>query len=216
MILFLAAAVGAAAVMAQSSDENGDNGTADVNENNHRWQLYSNGSRAWRWHHRAAGDNAQGPLARLRRSDLDRDQFLADALDITVEELHEARTEARTAGIQQAVEDEIISQEEADLLIGAIKLRSIINKDELLAAVLGVDGAELEAARVDGRLMRELLEESELDPADVRDGLRTAFEAAVDEAVRSGEITEEQAKQIIEFDGPRRLMERFRRSGIRW
>src|SRR5687767_12844048 len=45
------------------------------------------------------------------------DTYLADALGITVAELETAREEARTAAIEQAVEDGLLTREQADELL---------------------------------------------------------------------------------------------------
>jgi len=113
------------------------------------------------------------------------DTFLADALGITVAELQTAREEARTAAIEQAVEDGLLTREQADelLLNGGFGRRGLgghgwfgfrvgIDYDTFLANALGITVDELQAARQEAR------------------------EAAIADALAEGRITEEQAELL--------------------
>jgi hypothetical protein len=213
LIFLLTLVIGAAAVFAQTSgDAEGISGADDGSEESDQ---VTPGDRTgfWRPWGRGPDEPHQGPIARLRRSGIDRDQLLADALDISPEELVEARAEAREAGILQAVEEEVITQDEADLLLAVIAFKGSVNKAELMANAVGISLEELEQAREDGLGLRGLLEELGLSPDDVREGLRAAFESSVEDAVSSGSITQEQADLILEFERPVRFLRRMHPSG---
>jgi len=111
------------------------------------------------------------------------DQFLADALGITVEELQVAQQKANDAALAQAVEQGLLTQEQADAIkardgrfpfamIRQFGLKADIDMDALLADALGVTPDELTAAR------------------------QTARDAALDQAVADGKLTQEQADQM--------------------
>jgi ribosomal protein S20 len=123
---------------------------------------------------------------------IDYQQLLADALGITVDELQSAFDQARTAAIEQAVEEGRITREQADEMLvwgglggkgfGGFVGRmgrgfkgisdSAIDGNALLAEALGITVEELDAAR------------------------ETANQAAIDQAVKEGLITQEQADQM--------------------
>jgi hypothetical protein len=141
---------------------------------------------------------------------IDRQALLAEALGITVEELQAAQEEANRAAIQQAVDEGLITQEEADSMLSRMALRSYLDREALLAEALGITEEELEAARSEGKPLMVLMYELELDPATVRTALQTAYEEAIQQAVTDGVITQEQADEILEsggpgFGGPRRF-----------
>ena len=109
------------------------------------------------------------------------DELLADALGITAEELAAARTAAQEARLAQAVEQGLLTQEQADALqAGAATGRGpgghfgrgfgrAIDGDELLADALGITAEELAAAQ------------------------EAAAAAGLEQAVADGTITQEQA-----------------------
>lgn len=154
------------------------------------------------------------------------DQYLADALGITLDELTAAYQAANQAALDQAVADGLITQAQADELAargtafpfgkrwGGWLSRSGIDYEALLAAELNISVEELQAARqeahnarvdqavADGRLTAEqadLLkgEYALRNNSDFRSAMQSAFEAAVREAVESGVITQAQADQIL-------------------
>lgn len=111
--------------------------------------------------------------------DDNRDELLADALGITVEELAAAQTAAQEAGLAQAVEEGLLTQEEADAIQanaadgghgpGGHFMGRGAEGDQLLADALGITVEELEAAE------------------------EIAFAAGLEQAVTDGTITQEQA-----------------------
>jgi len=110
--------------------------------------------------------------------------YLADALGITTDELATAQEEATTAALDQAVEEGLITQAQADSIKengarfpGAHGLfghfgSSTIDMEALLADALGITTDELQAARTE------------------------ASSTALDAAVEAGDITQEQADQM--------------------
>jgi hypothetical protein len=104
--------------------------------------------------------------------------------------------------LSQAVEDGIITQEQADAIPSVAEMQSrrdlagSLDRDALLAGALGTTLDELEAAYADGETMSSLMAEKGLDAAAVRDGLMAAHKAALAEAVADGVITQEQADRM--------------------
>jgi hypothetical protein len=130
---------------------------------------------------RGEGFHGRGP----RQGRLQDDSFLADALGITEDELDAAKEAVRAAQLEevvaQALADGLITEEQAEAILSGDgsgrSLRGLgLHKhgergegDELLAAELGISVDELEAAK------------------------ETAREAALDQAIADGLITQEQA-----------------------
>lgn len=109
------------------------------------------------------------------------DQALADALGITLAELQAAEQKAYETGIQQALDKGLITQAQADALLersGAFGRLHMpwgffgaeeIDSEALLADALGITAADLQSARLE------------------------AHDAAIQQAVTDGQITQEQA-----------------------
>ena len=125
----------------------------------------------------------------IKGGDIDYQQLLADALGITVDDLQAAYQAARDAAIDKAVEEGLITQEQADVMKvwggfsrrgtfggfvrapkGAAKgvANDTIDENALLADALGITVDELRAAR------------------------ETANQAAIEQAIAEGLITQEQ------------------------
>ncbi|MGC9522811.1 MAG: hypothetical protein ACP5HG_13130 [Anaerolineae bacterium] len=122
-----------------------------------------------------------------RGDDIDYAALLARELGITVDELEAAYEEARAAAIEAAVEEGLLTREQADRMLvwggplGKFGLRGgfggrmssgPIDEEALLANALGISVEELQAAR------------------------EAANQAAVDQAVEEGFITEEEAAEM--------------------
>lgn len=144
----------------------------------------------------------------------DYDAFIAEELDVTVEELQAARQAAHKAALDQAVAEGIISAEQAELIRAGQALREYIDHQEILSQALGIDVAELEAAREEGKSLPYLLGELGLDPADFQTAMQSAYEDAIQQAVDNGVITSSEAEQLQEngfgFRGLRKLGSGFR------
>jgi len=123
-----------------------------------------------------------GPQFQGRRGPGEDAEFLAKALGISVEELQTAHEKAQKAAIQQALEEGLITQAQADRLsgrgfppgrgLGALLVGpdSGIDMDALLAEALGITAAELQEAR------------------------EQAFSDSLAQGVADGRISEEQAE----------------------
>ncbi len=131
----------------------------------------------------------------------------ADILGISVEELQAAREEAtalvRAEAIAQAVADGQMTQEEADAILERIELgnvmRDIFNRESITAAVadaLGMSVEEVEAAHENGIGLPQLAEEAGIEMSVVVESLEQAKADALQAAVDSGLITQEQADEI--------------------
>jgi Spy/CpxP family protein refolding chaperone len=127
--------------------------------------------------------------------DSDRDEALAAALGITVEELQAARRQAAVERIAQAVEEGLITQEQADTMLAMQALHGYLDREAILAEVLGMTVDELALAREDGTL-HDLL--ANITPADLQASIQAATESAVAQAVEDGVITQAQADLVLE------------------
>ena len=128
---------------------------------------------------------------------IDKEALLVDALGITTDELQAAREEAHEAAIAQAVDEGIITQEQADEMARRRTLREdYLNREALLAEALDMTVEELETARAEGQTLTDLLEAQGLEAATVRDHLEEAHEAALEQAVADGILTQEEADEM--------------------
>jgi hypothetical protein len=200
-MLALALAFAGAAAFAQTDDNGANSGDSTQSEEVTPPQL--NG--------RPDFDGARG----------DDGAALADALGITVEELQAAQAEARTAAIEQAVEDGLLTQEQADeLLAGNGRFgRGVAMgmKHEYLADALGITVAELQAAQqtVQAQRLADMVESgaitqeqadlmaaqqavsSYIDREALQATLQAAYEDAIDQALDDGAITQAQADALL-------------------
>ena len=128
---------------------------------------------------------------------IDEATLLAEALGITTDELQAAREEANEAAIAQAVEEGLITQEQADEMLRRRTLREdYLDRAALLAEALGMTVEELEDAYAEGQTLSDLLEAQGLDAATVRDRLEEAHEAALEQAVADGVLTQDEADEM--------------------
>lgn len=128
------------------------------------------------------------------------DALLAAELGISVEALDAAQAAAREAALAQAIADGVITQEQADLMAAGQALRDYIDQETVLADLLGISAAELEAAKADGS-MRDLIDAAGLTAEEIMTAMQTARETAVAQAVADGVITQEQADQLQALPG---------------
>jgi lambda repressor-like predicted transcriptional regulator len=133
---------------------------------------------------------------------IDREALVADALGITTDELRAAHEKAMEAGLQQALDEGLITQEQADQMRAHMALRDYLDRDVIIAKALGITAEELQAARAEGKTLVELVNELGLDAATVRTAMRTARQEAIQQAVADGVITQEQADEINSHPGP--------------
>jgi hypothetical protein len=131
----------------------------------------------------------------------DFEQLLAEALGISTDELQSARQAAREAALAQALADGEITQEEYDLFQARQALREYTAREEILAAVLGISTDELRAALDAGKQIGDLLDELSISQEDFQAATQAAQEAALQQAVNDGVITQDQADQIQQGGG---------------
>jgi hypothetical protein len=154
-------------------------------------------------------------------------EYLAEALGITTDELDTAQQAAYEAGMAQAVDQGLITQEEVDALKsddGTLPYshrrsswltKNSIDFEALLAEALGISVEQLQEAKLTAQNARidqavadgELTEEQALvmkaryalsNNQKFQDSMQSAYEAAVQQAVEDGLITQEQADLLLQ------------------
>ena len=141
-------------------------------------------------------------------AELNYDEFLADELDITVAELNTAMQAARQAMLQAAVDKGLITEEQYEMMQARAALAKYIDREALTAKALGISVEEMQTAREQGKSLRDLLDEQNMDMLDFRNNLEAAYQEAVQQAVKDGVITQEQAEQFLQVDFGRNLFPR--------
>jgi hypothetical protein len=126
--------------------------------------------------------------------------LLADALGIELDDLVEAQESAHAAWLAEMVANGYMEQDQADLMLAYQALKGNIDRQAIMASVLGVTVAELEAAREDGQSLLTLLEEQGLTAEEFVAALESAYQEAVQDLVPEV-LTQEQADQILENGG---------------
>lgn len=163
----------------------------------------------------------KGPIGGYNNEDL------ANALGITVDELNAAYQKAYKAALDQAVQQGLITQAQADDLAargatfpfggrwGGWLEQKGIDFQALLADALGITGDELQAAytkafnaRIDQAVTNGNLNQEQADlmkgeyalrtNENFRSAMQSAFESAVSKAVSEGVITQAQADLILQ------------------
>ncbi len=145
--------------------------------------------------------------------EIDREALLADALNVSVEALQEAQQQAHEAALAEMVDAGYLTEAQVSLMAAQQALKEAIDREELLAEVLGVSQAELEEARANRESMAVLIEDSGLSFAELAEGMQAAYEAAVDEAVENGVITAEEAEALQEARATRGFFGNHGRGG---
>jgi len=129
-------------------------------------------------------------------SSIDYEALLADALGISLEELQSARQEALNTRLAEAVESGTLTQEQADLIKAQKALKSYLDPQALFAEALGVSVEQLQSYREEDLSLSEILAEVGKTATEVRDAQQAVYQAALDEVVADGVITQEQADQL--------------------
>lgn len=124
---------------------------------------------------------------------IDYDSLLAEALGISVEELQAAREKANAAAIQQALDQGLITPDQANLMAARSQLVNYLDRDALLAKALGISTEELQAAYDEGKPLVVLAWELKIDQDTLRTNMQNAHTEAIQQAVTDGVITQEQA-----------------------
>lgn len=157
------------------------------------------------------------------------DSYLAEALGITTDELQTAQEAARVAAIDQALEQGLITQAQADALkenkrfsfggrvgmLGFFGMKTDIDHEALLADALGITVEKLQEAQqaaADARTEQAIadgkLTQAQADLMNARQALQQYlseqgfFSKAVQQAVEAGVITQEQTDSILSREAP--------------
>lgn len=128
---------------------------------------------------------------------LDYENYLADALGLSVDDLQAARQAAADARLAAAVADGQLTQEQADMLQAKQALKDYIDPETLMSEALGVTPEQLQAYRDEGLTASEILDELGMTATEVREAQQAAYENAIQQAVTDGVITQEQADQLL-------------------
>ena len=150
---------------------------------------------------------------------------LADALGITVEELDSAIQAVRTIMVEQAVENGLLSQDQADKILSAegpqdgrrMRFPGHFMRgedfDTLLAEELGIDLETLQTAQIQAQetLLAQALEDGKITQEEydlkqahiqaspyVDEAFSQALQNALDNALADGAITQDQATLLME------------------
>lgn len=137
---------------------------------------------------------------RGKGSGIDFEALLADALNVTVEELGAARQEASEAGVQAAIEAGDLTQEQVNQMETRKALMDYIDREALMAEALGITVEELQVTRQEGKSIRDLMDELEVSAEDFQAAMQEAHEAALQQAVKDGVITQEQADDLLSHE----------------
>lgn len=134
----------------------------------------------------------------------DHAQALADALGVTLEELQAAVTQAQEAAVQQAVDDGLITQAQADRILAQITgdspgLRDFRGVGAALAR-LGVDVSTIDFQAL-------LAEQLGITVDELQTAQDEAFASLLAQAVEDGLLTQEQADQIQARHALRRYLD---------
>ena len=124
-------------------------------------------------------------------------EYLAEALGITVDELAAAQDQAYAAAVADAVTAGEITQAQADAILAKRALSDYIDREAILATALGMTTEELETALAGGQSLADIMAERDIDTATLQTNAQAAYQAAVQQAVSDGVITQAQADEYL-------------------
>ena len=140
------------------------------------------------------------------------DEILAEKLEVSVEELRDARSEAQDDYIDELVEAGVLTDQEAEDLKAwnpGETLRELISegnlvqiRDFLLTEVAGLFDMEREALEEDlseGMSLKEIAEEQDISNDEIQTRLQDHVDEVLDMATQNGLLSEEQATDINDF-----------------
>ncbi len=130
-------------------------------------------------------------------SGIDYNQLLATALGVTTEKLQSAQQAALKSVLDQAVANGTLTQDQANLIEAEQALQSYINPNDILAQALGITTDQLQTYRQQGMTLSQILSTTGKTAIDVRNAEQAAYQAAVQQAVSNGAITQAQADQVL-------------------
>jgi len=130
-------------------------------------------------------------------SSIDYNQLLADALNISLDKLQAAQKTALKSVLDQAVANGTLTQAQADLIEAQQALQSYIDPKALFAQALGISTDQLQTYRDQGMTLTQILNQVGKTAIEVRDAEQAAYQAAIQQAVTDGAITQAQADQVL-------------------
>lgn len=130
-------------------------------------------------------------------SGIDYNQLLADALNVNLVTLQAAQKTALKSVLDQAVANGTLTQAQADLIEAQQALQSYVDPNALFAQALGISTDQLQTYRDQGMTLTQILTQVGKTAIEVRDAEQAAYQAAVQKAVSDGEITQDQADQVL-------------------
>ncbi len=123
-------------------------------------------------------------------------QTLATKLGTTVEKLQAAMTDARQEAAAQGVKEGLLTQAQADRMLGTTAPGTIANAGlEAVAKTLGMSTTDLTTA-LRTKTLLTLAQEKNVDVATLRAAIVDAQKAAIDQAVKDGKLTQTQADSL--------------------
>jgi hypothetical protein len=123
---------------------------------------------------------------------------LAQALGVSPDALDEARWTAFLATLDDAVAEGHLAQQAADRLVAQAIIRQSATHEELIAAGLGITVDELQAARQEGKTVRQLVDDLGLDATTIGQNLAAFLEDLILQAAGDGQISDQQAQRILD------------------
>jgi hypothetical protein len=128
---------------------------------------------------------------------IDYNALLAQALNITTDQLNTAMQKAQSNLLDQAVANGTLTQAQADLIKARQALQSYIDPNALFAQALGISTDQLQTYRDQSMSLSQILSQVGKTAIEVRDAEQAAYQAAVQKAVSDGVITQAQADQVL-------------------
>lgn len=120
-------------------------------------------------------------------------QSLAQKLGTTVEKLQQAMSDARKDAADQAVKQGLMTQAQADRMLGRTVSGTIAQAGlDAAAKTLGMTSADLTTA-LRTKTLLTLAQEKNVDVMKLRTAIADAQKAAIDQAVKDGTLTQAQA-----------------------
>jgi hypothetical protein len=124
-------------------------------------------------------------------------QTLAQKLGTTVEKLQQAMQDARKEAAAEGVKQGILTQSQADRMMGNWAGATIANAGlEAAAKTLGMTTTELTTALRNRKTLLDLAREKNVDVTKLRTAIADAEKAAIDQAVKDGKLTQAQADKL--------------------
>jgi len=141
-------------------------------------------------------------------------ELLAEELGISVEELNEARLNARNAAIDEAVDAGKLTEAQGEKLKsrelgeglrkhfgdrpGGKVMKAIVNVFQSAADIVGVPVEELRERIAGGESLVEIAQSEGISEADLKADLVEKLTADVNAAVANGTMTQERANQVLD------------------